>query len=73
MIIYKYLHLSSNSIHVIYCLSYVQGSSLNPYRSVSINKISPNGAADNSGQLKIGDHIISINGTSTEGLDYKKV
>jgi C-terminal processing protease CtpA/Prc len=51
----------------------ISGSQRNPYRCVSITKITPTGAADECGELNIGDNIISVNGISSEGKSYQEV
>ena len=38
-----------------------------------ISKITSGGAADKSGSISVGDHIISVNGQSIEGRGYKEV
>lgn len=37
---------------------------------VRVKKIFPNGAADKSGELYVGDIILRVNGKSVEGLSH---
>lgn len=51
----------------------LQRSSKNPYSAVQVSKITPGGAADETGAMSLGDQIVSVNGVCVDGKGYREV
>ena len=57
----------------IYVELLIQRSSKNPYAAVQVSKITPGGAADETGSVSLGDQIVSVNGVCVDGKGYREV